>query len=102
MTAIQRHFFGPQLLDYNDNDLQQSKTKGVQVSYFIINSYHKLNIFEFFVGIWEMIDVTGNTKQLLSAILPWLSNPTHGINLVGFAGLISQEHKHTFAYALQY
>ena len=48
MTAIQSHFFGPQLLDYNDNDLQQSKTKGVQVSYFIINSYHKLNIFEFF------------------------------------------------------
>ena len=49
-----------------------------------------------------MIDVTRNTKQLLSGILPRLSNPTQGINLVGFAGLISQEHKHTFAYALQY
>ena len=38
MTAIQSHFFGPELLDYNDNDLQQSKAKGVQVSYF----FHKL------------------------------------------------------------
>ena len=49
-----------------------------------------------------MIDVTRNTKQLLSGILLLLSNSTQGINLAGFAGLISQEHKHSFAYALQY